>query len=252
MNILSAIRKEILEQWRTHRLLVAVAVLVLFGLLSPLTAKFMPDILKSVSGGEQFAALIPPPTVKDAVDQYIKNISQFTLIICILMSMGSVAQEKESGTAAMMLVKPMSRAVFIFAKLAGLVVVFGTSLLLAGLGAYFYTLLLFEALPALPWVALNSLLLLHTMVFVALTLFFSTISRSQALAGGLCLAVIAALSLVGSIPSVREFVPANLVNWATALMRQTGQTAWPALWICFAIILVSLLGSWLVLRHQEL
>src|SRR5690606_10871232 len=43
----TALRKEILQQWRTRRFLVVMAVFVLFGLTSPLMARFMPEIIKS-------------------------------------------------------------------------------------------------------------------------------------------------------------------------------------------------------------
>jgi ABC-2 type transport system permease protein len=252
MNFVAALRKEILESWRTHRFLVVVSVLVIFGILSPLTAKFMPEIFKMVSGAEQFAALIPEPSVKDAVDQYIKNISQFALIMGILISMGSVVQEKERGTAAMILVKPLPRGAFLLAKLTVLLVIFTASLVLAGSCAYYYTLYLFEPLPVLPWLAMNGLLLIYTMVYVALTIFFSTVGRSQALAGGLSLATMAVLGIIGSIPSLRKFVPANLIDWAASLIQQTGNSAWLALWVSLGIILLAVLGSWLVLRRQEL
>lgn len=252
MNFPAALRKEFLESWRTHRFLVVVSVLVIFGILSPLTAKFMPEIFKMVSGAEQFAALIPEPSVKDAVDQYIKNISQFALIIGVLISMGAVVQEKDRGTAAMILVKPLPRGAFLLAKLTALLVVFTASLVLAGSFAFYYTLYLFEPLPVLPWFAMNGLLLIYTMVYVALTLFFSTVGRSQALAGGLSLATMAVLGIVGSIPSLRKFVPASLIDWGSALIQQTGTSAWLALWVSLGIILAAVLGSWLVLRRQEL
>jgi len=252
MSFPAAVRKEFLESWRTYRFLVVISVLVIFGILSPLTAKFMPEIFKMVSGAEQFAALIPEPSVKDAVDQYIKNISQFALIMGVLISMGSVVQEKDRGTAAMILVKPLPRGAFLLAKLTVLLAVFSASLLLAGLCAYYYTLYLFEPLPVLPFLAMNGLLLVYTMVYVALTLFFSTVGRSQALAGGLSLATMAVLGIVGSIPSLRKFVPAHLIDWGGALVQQADLNAWLALWVSLGIILVAVLASWLVLRRQEL
>jgi ABC-2 type transport system permease protein len=252
MNFLAVFRKEVLEQWRTHRFLVAAAVLTVFGLLSPVVAKLMPEIFKMFPGAEPFVAMMPQPTVKDAVDQYLKNISQFALIVGILMTMGSVAQEKDKGTAALMLVKPLSRWTFLLAKLMALLAVFAVSILLAGLGAYCYTLFLFGPMPLLSWLMLNVLLLVYTLVYVALTLFFSTLGRSQALAGGLALAAMAVLGILGSIPGMNEFVPAQLVNWGTVLMAQGGQSAWPALWVSFGLILASLTGAWLILRRQEL
>lgn len=252
MNFISIFRKETLEQWRTHRFLVVAAVLTVFGLLSPVIAKLMPEIFKMLPGAEPFVAMMPQPTVKDAVDQYLKNISQFALIIGILMTMGAVAQEKEKGTAAMVLVKPLSRWTFLAAKLAASLLVFAASFLLAGLGAYCYTLFLFEPMPVLSWLVLNVLLLIYTLVFVALTLFFSTLGRSQALAGGLSLAALAVLGVLGSFPKLGNFVPGQLVKWAGTIMGQMSQPAWPALWVSFGLILISLVGAWLVLRRQEL
>ncbi len=67
MNLLTALRKEIIEQWRTSRLLVLLIVLGMFGMLSPLMAKFMPEIIRLVPGGEQFA-MLNPPTHREGCD----------------------------------------------------------------------------------------------------------------------------------------------------------------------------------------
>ncbi len=253
MNSFSAaIRKETLEQWRTYRFLVVAAVLVIFGLLSPLVAQLSPEMFRLIPGGEQIAGLIPKPTVQDAIAQYVKNTSQFAIILAILLTMGSVAQEKEKGTAAMMLVKPLPRWAFLLAKFIASLVVFTCSVLLAALGAYYYTMLLFEPMPIGGWLALNGLLLAYTLVYVALTLFFSTLSRSQALAGGLSLATLGLLGLLGAIPRVGEILPGQIITWGALLMSQTGKAYWPALWVSLGIILAALVGGWLVLRKQEL
>ena len=48
MSFFVALRKEWLEQWRTYRLLVTGVVLVVFGLTSPLIAKYTPELIKLV------------------------------------------------------------------------------------------------------------------------------------------------------------------------------------------------------------
>ena len=252
MNILTAFRKEMMEQWRTYRFVIVAAILIIWGLLSPVIAKFTPDIFKLVPGFEQIASIIPTPTVKDAITQYIKNMEQFALILGVLLTMGCVAQEKDKGTAAMMLVKPLPRGIFLLAKFLALLGVFTPSILLAGLGAYYYTFLLFEPLPVLPWLALNGLLLVYIMVIISMTLLFSTISRSQALAGGLSLGAIAFLGLIGIVPRVGDVLPAALVTWAGLLMTQNGQTYWTALWVSLAIIVAALVSAWLIFLKQEL
>ena len=117
MNFLNVFQKEMTEQWRTYRLLIVVAVMTVFGLTSPLLAKLTPELLKSIPGlPPGLGDVIPAPTLTDAVTQYVKNMNQFGILLALLMSMGSVAQEKERGTAAIMLTHPVSRLNFILSK----------------------------------------------------------------------------------------------------------------------------------------
>lgn len=252
MSFWVSFRKEVLEQWRSRRLLVAVVVLLAFGLLSPLAAKLTPEIMKLLPNGDQIASIIPPPTIADALGQYLKNSSQFGLILALLLTMGAIAQEKDKGTAALMLVKPMPRAAFLAGKFAALGLTFAVATVIAAIGAYYYTLLLFEALPLGGWLALNGLLLLFTLVYVALTLLCSTLSRSQVVAGGLAIAFVALLGLIGALPGLGQYLPGQLLNWGAALAMGARLTAWPALAVSAALIIVALLAAVLIFRRQEL
>ena len=61
MSFFVALRKELFEQWRSYRLLIVLAVLLVFGLTSPLLAKLTPEIVRLMPEGEEISALIPPP-----------------------------------------------------------------------------------------------------------------------------------------------------------------------------------------------
>lgn len=253
MNFWVVFHKEMMEQWRSRRLLIVAAVLALFGLASPLLAKLTPDLLKSIPDMPAgLAELIPPPTLADAVLQYVKNMSQFGILLALLMSMGSVAQEKERGTAAMMLTHPLPRLTFLLAKFLALAATFAVSLALAALGCWYYTLLLFEALAGGPFLALNGLMLLAFLVYAAATLLCSTLARNQGTAAGLAFAVLFLLGGVGSLPRLREYMPARLFDWGSALVLGNGEAAWPALWTSLGLIAAALLAAWLIFRRQEL
>lgn len=247
-----AFRKELMEQWRSYRLLIVAVVLVAFGLLSPLTAKYTPELMKLIPNGEAIAALIPPPTAVDSVAQYVKNLSQFSILLALLVTMGSVAHEKERGTAGMMLVKPLPRWAFLAAKFAALGLVFATSLAVAAVGCYYYTLILFEPLRIGPWVVLNLLLLVFVMVYVALTLMSSVLAKSQAAAGGLAFALLMVLAIPGALPKVGEYLPGQLINWGMGLMAGSDASAWPALWVSLGLIIGALTLAWLAFERQEL
>jgi ABC-2 type transport system permease protein len=252
MNFLAALRKEWLEQWRTYRLLMLGVVLVIFGLLSPLIAKYTPEIIKLIPNGEAIAQLIPTPTVMDAVTQYIKNIGQFGVILALLLTMGAVAQEKDKGTAAMMMVKPLPRVTFLVAKFTALALMFAVTIAIAGAACYYYTWLLFGALDLPRWLALNGLMLVFMLVYVALTLFCSVVAKSQAAAGGLAFCLLFILGLTGSIPGLGEYLPGQLLTWGGGLMAGKAEAFWPALWVSVGIIVVALMGARLIFERQEL
>jgi ABC-2 type transport system permease protein len=253
MNLLTSLRKEMIEQWRTSRLLVLAIVLLLFGLTSPLLAKYTPEMLKLIPGAEQFAGLIPQPTLLDAVAQYIKNIGQFGVLLALLMSMGTMSVEKERGTAALMLVKPLPRGSFLVAKFLALALSFLAAVALAALAGYYYTLVLFGPMDWGAWLALNGLMWLEMLVYVALTMLFSTLLHSQAAAAGLGLGALLVLSLVGSLPTaLGDAMPDKLVSWGASLFTSQAASAWPALWVSLILILASLLAAWLSFRKQEL
>jgi ABC-2 type transport system permease protein len=252
MSFMAALRKEIIEQWRTYRLLICVVVLGFFGMTSPLMAKFTPEILKAVPGAEIAASLIPTPTIIDAFTQYLKNINQFGILVALLITMGAVAQEKERGTAAIMLVKPLSRGAFLLAKFCSISLTLFISLVIAGLGAYYYTLFLFGATDIGAWAAMSGLLLVQFMVIIAITLLFSTLMRSQAAAAGLAVGVLLISAIIGIVPSIAKILPGELLNWGGSILLGKPQTAWPALWVSLAIILVCLVGARVIFDKQEL
>ena len=249
-----ALRKELFEQWRSYRLLIVAVVLLLFGgFMAPLTAKYTPELIKALAPeGDEIAKLVPAPTAAVAVEEYVQNISQFGVLVALLVTMGAVAREKERGTAALMLVKPLPRGVFLAAKFGALGVTFAISVLIAATASYYYTMLLFEALDISSWLALNGLLLLFLLVYVALTILCSTLAKSQVIAGGLAFGLLMLLSVLGALPTLGDYLPGRLVSWASVVMNNGGGASWSALWGSVGVILTALLGAWAILERQEL
>ncbi len=254
------LRKELLEQWRTYRFLIVAVVLVFFGLTSPLLARYTPELMKSVPGvPPELAAVIPPPTVADAVGQYVKNLAQFGILLALFIPMAAVAQEKERGTAAMVLSKPVRRSSFLFAKFVALALVFLAGLLLAALAAYYYTGVLFQWLDVGPYAALNGLLFVYLLFFMTLSLLASTLARTQFAAVGMALVFFILEAIVAAaIPALGRYMPGALISWGTAMLLGLGSApsmqtaAWGAVAVCLAVIVAVLLGAWVSLQRQEI
>ncbi|MFO7622769.1 MAG: ABC transporter permease subunit, partial [Anaerolineales bacterium] len=222
----TATLKELRQLWRTKRLLVMGAVFLIFGMGSPLLAKFTPQMLTMVEGAEMFADLIPEPTAGDAMVQYIKNLSQFGFILAVLLAMGMVVGEKERKTIPMILSKPMPRWVFITSKFNAQLLMYLVMFILSSLGAFYYTIILFGSLGLADFLLLNGLLWLWLLTFVALSLLGSTLGKSTVAAGGIGLGLSVALMLAGSLPRYGALLPGGLMGWATMLgQRAAGVVA---------------------------
>lgn len=250
-------RKEVLENWRTNRLLILAVVLIAFGLLSPVTARFTPEIVKLAAGGDAqidaLAALIPTPTITDSVDQYLKNLTGIGMLVLVLLVMGLVAREKDKGTATMLLARPVGRTTFLAAKYTAFVLLVILCLLVAALACYIYTGLLFNAwLDPLTFIAINGLLLLYLLVPTTLTFLGSTLTRSSFAAAGIGLGGWALLGILGQIGLLADYMPGQLTSVAAGMARQHPFAGWPAVICSLLAIGVCLLLAALSFRQQEL
>jgi len=249
-----ALRKELTQQWRSKRILVVGAVFILFGMGSPLLAKFTPEILKSVTGAEMFADLIPEPTIADSYGQYIKNLTQFGFILAVLLGMGAVVGEKERGTVALILSKPMPRWAFLISKFTAQLLVYLLAFLVAGAGAYYYTFVLFGAPDIGQFALINLLLLVWLLTFVGVTLLASVLGASTGAAAGIGLGLSVILLLAGNLPKVGPLAPGGLTAWAGQLGVGTAEVTanGGALAMAGVIVTVSLVVALAVFEKQEL
>lgn len=246
------LRKELLEQWRTSRLPLVATVFLLVGLSSPLLARFTPEIIKALASG-QFQITLPPPTAADAYDQLAKNLGQFGALIAVLLAMGSVATEKERGTAALILTKPASRGAFLAAKLAAIATTLGVATAIAAAGAWFYTLVLFEPLDAIGFAASAVLQWVALVAFAAITFLGSTLTRSALAAAGLGIAAFIVLGILSIVPTIGHYLPTGLGEPARGLaLGQSGiDVVGPT--AATVLLIVVLAGvAWLAFRRQEL
>lgn len=249
------LRKELRESWRTRRTPVVVAIFVFLGMLAPLTARYLPEILELALGDQAGMIPIPPTTVADAVVELQQNLGQFGALTAIVLAMSLVSAEKDRGTAGFILTKPASRAAFLVAKLASLGSVLLLATAVAVLVAWVYTAVLFEPLPILGWVALALMAWLSLMAWASITFLASTVLRSSAAAAGVGVGALLGLSLVAAIPQIGRWLPSGLDAQAMLLALGRPVTAADlaaALIGTMAIIGGSVFAAWLSFRRQEL
>jgi ABC-2 type transport system permease protein len=244
--------KELREQWRTRRLLVVGVVFLAFGIASPLLARYTQELVRALAG-DQFQLRIPDPTQADAVAQFLKNIGQTGVLAAVLLAMGSVATEKERGIAALILSKPASRSAYLGAKLLAIAKTLGIGVLLAAIGAFVYTAILFETPAVGGWLAMAALVLLSLVVYAAITFLGSALLGSPIAAGAFGVAGLVLTALVGVIPSLVRYTPGALSTVASQVALGHDAPDLPTTVVANALIVaLASVTSWLVFRRQEL
>jgi ABC-2 type transport system permease protein len=234
-------RKEVFEILRTWRIYVLPAIMLVFAVTGPLLAKYTPELLTAVAGSQFSSLHLPAPTVFDAYGQWIKNLSQIGIFALIIIYGGIVSSERRSGTAILVLTKPVSRGAFVVVK--AVVHSLYLSLLLLGgtLVTWGVSAIVFGDAPggrlwssALVWLVL-------AVFYLCLMTLFSVLIPSAAGAAGAGLGVFVVLSIAGTWKPIADYSPAGLLGRAAALAAgtETGSLLWPVtitLLLCVAAV----------------
>lgn len=224
LTFLPLCKKEFYEQYCTYRLFIAVVIFLLMGISSPVLTKLTPDMLKSLGGGVQI--ILPPQTATDALNSYVKNMTQIPPLALILLAMGCIADERSRGTAVTVLTKPVSRSTFVLAKFLAYEVTLLFSLILAGAGAYFYTAQLFDALPVGGFLLLNLDLFIFLSLSLAMSVCASALFRNSVAAGGLAFGGFLVLSLLPALNStIAQALPSMLFSAGRVVQLLAGTIA---------------------------
>jgi ABC-2 type transport system permease protein len=246
--------KELLEAWRTYRLIVVALLFLGLGVSAPIVTKLLPDIIQAF-GSSAFQVEIGTPGIADVVQQFLKNVLQFGALAAILVTMGSVATERERGTAAFVLAKPVTRAAFLWAKLVAIAIVFAIAIGLAVAGAYLYTTLLFHRPPISSWIEMAAVAWLSTLVYVSITFLGSVVARSALGAAGIGFLGLIVASVLSIVPNFEAWLPAGLSPLAESIaLREVSPDLDPVLTISVSvgIVAVAMLLAWLRFRRAEL
>ncbi len=245
--------KEFTEHIRSKRLLILGLVFILFGIMSPAAAKFMPEILKMAGNDTGVIIQMNPPTVLDSYLQFFKNMNSIAVIVLLLVFAGLVVDEKAKGTASILLTKNLSRPAFVLAKYTASAALWTITYSVAALVCQGYTLWLFPSESAGQLLISFAAYWLYGLLLLALTTLASTAAKSHGLAtlgafaawGLLMLSMIPARAAAispAALGSVNLQVIAGIMPTSDLLVPAIAATALIALALCGA--------SWAITRQE--
>ncbi|UCH43683.1 MAG: ABC transporter permease subunit [Dehalococcoidales bacterium] len=247
-SFLVLLKKELKYQVRTYRLLTMVAVFFIFGLATPLLFHYLPELMPE----SEIQIQLPQFTTTDVVNEYLDTVGQIGMIATILVAMSAVARERELGTAAMTLSKPVGSGAFIAAKLASLALVFIAGIIIGALGCYLYTMVLYGDLKPENFFTANLVIGLYLLFCLAFTVMCSSFFKSQLAAGGLALVCLISLTVSSGLPIIKDYSPGALMAWSREIASGAGSNHWGVLIVSLVLIALTVPAGWQVFKRKEL
>ncbi|RAZ69309.1 ABC transporter permease [Planococcus maitriensis] len=247
--------KEWRENLRNYKIFWIPVVFILLGVTEPLSNYYLPQILDAAGGLPDGAVIeLPDPEPEQLLVAVMGQFQLIGMLVLVLAYMGSIAGERKNGTATLLYVRPLSFTSYFLSKwlMASLVALI--SVWAGFLAGYYYTAVLFSAVPFGEFLSFAATYSIWMVLVVTLVLFASAAMPNAGLAAGLTLAALLILQLVDSLFGSRwEWSPLKLPNYAASFL-DIGPDVTALVWtlaISLACLIgLAALGIWLSKRNR--
>lgn len=233
-------KKEFTEFTRTYKLLILGLVFLLFGIMSPLAAKYMPEIISQfMPAGMEIE--VSAPTALDSWMQFFKNVSQLGLFVAVILFGGIMSSEYSRGTLIHMLTKGLPRRTVVLAKFTAASLLWTGAYLLCFGAAYGYTWFYWRSDANMSGLSVAiAATWLFGIFLLAITILGSVLCRNSY--GCLLFTGIAVVLqfLLNMLPKIKEFNPLELITEGTPLLQgqiETGLFLKPTIIACVGTLL---------------
>lgn len=220
-------RKELQEWLRSSRAVVLLAITAVMMVLNTLTARL------GEMSANRAGVPVPANLSFDPTTNVLYKWPQWVFFFAIIFSANLLIVERDRGTLAWSLTKPLSRTAFLAGKWAAAMVMFTAFGIVLPMAASVVAAAVAYGMPDLGPVVVATLLLTTTPAFFfALTLALATVLPSQPPVAGIAVGVAIAPGLVGSfLPGIADYLPPTMGPWAVAVaMGHPASAVTPVAW----------------------
>lgn len=213
-------KKEITENIKTYKLMIILVVFCFFGLMSPIIAKYTPDLLKSALPNN-ILLNINEPTWVDSWEQFFKNISQIGSILIIGLFIGIMSREYQNNSLINLVTKGVSRTSIILSKFASSLVIVTISLVASLIITIIYTNIYFDHFINSEILYAVFCLYIFYCYMLSLLLFVSTISKKESSGFLLFCLLMLPLFFIRIFPKTNDYNPLTLVFSNMDIIKKT-------------------------------
>ncbi len=241
-------RLEVTRLIRSYRIWILVGIFGFFGVLGPLTARFLPEIVDRLGGGAEIT--VPDATPELAMAQYLGNALQLGLLAIAFVAALALAFDAKPEMAAFLRTRATipqiltPRYVLNMAASAG-------SFLLASAVAFVVTAVMIDV-PNVGGTIVGSMLVgLYICFAIALTGLFASVVRGVPGTALLTIGALILLSIVGLLPAVGPWLPSDLVGSYDALIAGGDFVYWRAVATALVLSGAAIAVSVHRMEHRE-
>lgn len=246
-------KKEIRENTRNYRFFILGIVFAVVGLLSPLSARFLPELMENLID-ENITIILAEPTYIDSWLQFFSNMTQMGLVAFVLVFSSILAKEYDKGTLVHMVTKGLPRLTIYYSKFVVMLVswtVFYWMSFAITLGYTFYYFP--EGNTEGLFLATGALYLFGVMliaILISSAAFFSSVFAPLLTVG----VFVTALFILNLFPTVAEWSPVQLASRNVEWLINTGGDTelYQSLFVTSLVMLASLIIGSLAFKRKAL
>jgi ABC-2 type transport system permease protein len=241
---------------KTKKFLVYISIFVFFSILSPLTARYIGQILEFLLGDSGLAIPIPEATTVSAYTQYISDLMEICLLVALFGSISIFIRDKSKGLIPLIFTKPIDRTTYVISKYISVQILLLSSVLVGYLIFTYYTYVLFDEVFFLKGLASMGLYVLYLAMLTAIAQLFSTLFKSYWGASLLTLGIYLIFSILTVFGEVAVFkhLPGMVTTNIVQLLLDVSITKDIILTalVTLGIIVTMVLSSIYITKEQDL
>ncbi len=215
-------RLELLRMVRTHRWAILVGVYGFFGVLGPVTGRYLAEIVGNFAG--EVTIEVPDPRPVDGIMQFVSNTTQLGLLAVVIVAASALAIDARVEVSAFLRTRVDHARRLLLPRY---VAVAATSMLALVIGtgiAWALTAVLLGGLPVTEMLLGTAFGALYLAFAVAVVAAAGAFVRGMLPTVFAALSVLIALPLIGVLPPVQPWLPSTLVNAVVALVEGASTT----------------------------
>jgi ABC-2 type transport system permease protein len=223
--MLKNLKYDLLYLYKTYKFIIFPVVALIFAILSPLTAKYINEILAALTSTGGPVISLPDPTVIDSYSQYLSNLYEIFLIVVIFISASMFIRDKTKGYLPLILSKPINRTKYILSKFASLLIVIFISLIIGGVFFSIYTYLLFGEVSVSLVIVISLIYLVYVIFIMSIVLLFTQLFNNYAATAILSFVLYIFFNILGGFEVfVLDYLPGRLMYRITEILLEASNT----------------------------